>query len=46
MSEDKKDYSNNLNLDFNKQDNQISETADDKDKIYNPPDIIKIKEEK
>jgi hypothetical protein len=46
MSEDKKDYSNNLNLDFNKQENQISETADDKEKIYNPPDIIKIKEEK
>lgn len=46
MSEDKKDFSFNLNADFNKQDIQISETAGDKDKIYNPPDINKIKEEK
>ena len=48
MREDQKDYSTNLNLDlnnqdFNNQDFEKKENTEDNNKIYNPPDINKIK---
>ena len=45
MREDKNDYNINLNLNFNDQRIEIKGTAEDKNKIYNPPNVNTIKVE-
>ena len=45
MREEQKDYSTNLNLDFNNKEFKTQETNEDINEKYNPPDINKIKVE-
>ena len=46
MKEDNKDPSLNLSTDFNEQDPKIKDIPEEKNKIFNPPDMNEVKEKK